>query len=108
MTGFQLDLFSQMPPKPALRQDQLVMDRDALLQWKSQILEYQQRVRESNPPKQTTLFDITPAHCDPDTIDPFTLRLQSMSFYRMPADSPGESAIYFILDNAMPLIFDLC
>ena len=104
MTGKQLDLFSQMPPTPALRQEQLVMDLDALSKWKSQIFEYQRQVRESQPAIQGTLFNITPNYCDPNQIDPFKLRLQPMSFYRMPADSPGESAIYFILDNAVPLI----
>jgi len=80
------------------------MDSAALARWKSQIFEYQQRVRESSPPLQTTLFDIAPAHCDPNQIDPLKLRLQPMSFYTMPTDGNGDSAIYFILDNAVPLI----
>ena len=46
------------------------MIADALLQWKSQIFDYQQRTRESVPPQQTALFDIAPKHCDPDRIDP--------------------------------------
>ncbi|WP_196525487.1 hypothetical protein [Nostoc commune] len=60
------------------------MSLEALLKWKSQIFEYQQKVRENKPPQQTALFDLTPKHCDPDQIDPLLLRLVPMSFYRMP------------------------
>ena len=104
MTGKQLDLFSQMPPTPALRQEQLVMDLDALSKWKSQIFEYQQRVRESQPPQQTTLFDIAPNYCDPDKIDPLKLQLQPMSFYRMPTTDSGSACLYFVLDTAIGII----
>ncbi len=55
---------------PAPRQEQLVMSHNALVQWKSQIFDYKQKVRESKPPQQVTLFDIAPNHCDPDQIDP--------------------------------------
>ena len=47
------------------------MDADALIKWKSRIFDYQQRVRETKPPQQTALFELTPTHCDPDAIDPF-------------------------------------
>lgn len=80
------------------------MSPDALLKWKAQILEYQRRVRETKPPQQTTLFDLAPTHCDPDSIDPLSLRLVPMSFYRMPADSPGDACLYFIIDSAVGLI----
>ncbi|MHC5828058.1 MAG: hypothetical protein ACYT04_72255, partial [Nostoc sp.] len=40
----------------------LVMSADALLKWKSQILNYQQKVRENKPPQQTALFDLTLKH----------------------------------------------
>ncbi|MFL9457929.1 MULTISPECIES: GIY-YIG nuclease family protein [Nostocales] len=100
----QLDLFSPPPPTPALKQEQLVMDADALLKWKSQITAYQQRVRESLAPQQTALFNLTPVHCDPERIDPFTLKLVPMSFYRMPADSPGESCLYFVRDTTAEIV----
>ncbi len=101
----QLDLFSPPPPTPALKQEQFVMDKDALLRWKAQIFEYQQQVRETKQSQQVALFDLTPTHCDPDKIDPLALRLQPMSFYRMATDdTPGSAAIYFIMDNTMPLI----
>ncbi|MEH1782280.1 MAG: hypothetical protein V7L26_24870 [Nostoc sp.] len=32
----------------------LVMSYEGLLKWKSQIFDYQQQVRESKPPQQTT------------------------------------------------------
>ncbi|WP_375515702.1 hypothetical protein [uncultured Nostoc sp.] len=99
----QLNLFFDLPLTPVLLTDALVMGTDALLKWKAQILNYQQRVRESQPAKQVTLFDLAPNHCDPDTIDAFTLPLQSMAFYRMPTDA-GSAAIYFVIDNAMPLL----
>ncbi|QFS52357.1 GIY-YIG nuclease family protein [Nostoc sphaeroides] len=99
----KLNLFFDLPLTPARRAEALVMSANALLKWKSQILDYQQRVRESQPAKQVTLFDIAPNHCNLDAIDPFTLPLQSMAFYRMPTDA-GSAAIYFVIDNAMPLL----
>ncbi|WP_306423297.1 hypothetical protein [Nostoc favosum] len=66
----QLNLFSDFPLTPALLTEALVMSADALLKWKSQILDYQQLVGESQPPQQTALFDLAPAYCDPDQIDP--------------------------------------
>ena len=76
------------------------MDADALMQWKSRIFDYQRQVRESQPVKQETLFDlaglgIAPNHVEPDSIDPFSLKLNTMHFWRMPVDSPGHSCIYF-------------
>ncbi|MHC5916364.1 MAG: GIY-YIG nuclease family protein [Nostoc sp.] len=99
----QLNLFSDLTLAPARRAEALVMSLEALLKWKAQILDYQQRVRESKPPLQVTLFDIAPNHCDPERIDPFKLHLQPMAFYRMPTDA-GSAAIYFVIDNAMPLL----
>ncbi|MEH2268269.1 MAG: GIY-YIG nuclease family protein [Nostoc sp.] len=99
----QLNLFPEVKPAPAPRTEALVMSADALLKWKSQILDYQQRVRRNQPPQQATLFDLERAYCDPDVIDPFSLPLQSMAFYRMPTDA-GSAAIYFVIDNAMPLL----
>jgi hypothetical protein len=80
------------------------MDKQALARWKFQIYDYQQRVRESEPAQQTTLFNLTPTHCNPDTIDPFSLHLYPMSFYRLPADSPGEACIYMVIDSAAQLL----
>ncbi len=80
------------------------MSADALLKWKSQILDYQQRVRENKLPEQTALFDIAPNHCDPDRIDPLQLQVRSLSFWRMPTDSLGDACLYFIVDSGAGLI----
>ncbi|MGI8501372.1 MAG: hypothetical protein ACR2LR_09545 [Hassallia sp.] len=76
----QLNLFSNFTLQPVIRPNTLMMSADALVQWKSQIFDYQQRLRESQPPQQTTLFDVAPSHCDLDQIDPLTLQLRSLSF----------------------------
>ncbi len=80
------------------------MNAQALVRWKSQICDYQQRVRESEPAQQTTLFNLASTHCDPDTIHPFSLTLQSMAFWRFPADSLGDACIYFVIDSAAGLL----
>ncbi|WP_334955736.1 GIY-YIG nuclease family protein [Nostoc sp.] len=100
----QLNLFSDLTVTPARTAKTLVMSLEALLKWKSQIFEYQHYVRENKPPQQTALFDLTPKYCDPDQIDPLLLRLVPMSFYRMPANSPGDACLYFIIDSAAGLI----
>jgi len=89
------------------------MDKDALITWKSRIFDYQKQVRESQPPKQETLFElaglgIAPAHVDPDIINPFSLRLNTMQFWRMPVDSPGHPCIYFVIDNILPANTAVC
>lgn len=102
----QLELFSQVQLKstPADRPDALLMNSAALGRWKSDIATHQQRARESKPAFQGTLFDLTPVHSDPDKIDPFSLRLCPMSFYRLPADGSGEACIYFLIDSAADLV----
>ncbi len=81
----------------------LVMDGPALVRWKSQIYDYQQRVRESKLLQQTALFEIAPAHCDPDSIDPFTLQLHPSEFYRLP-DNNSAACLYFVIDNTLPIL----
>ncbi|WP_322746142.1 GIY-YIG nuclease family protein [Nostoc sp. LEGE 06077] len=100
----QLNLFPNAKSTPAVRAEQLTMSADALAAWKSRILAHQQQVRQSQPPQQTSLFDLTSNHCNPDAIDPLKLTLVPMSFYRKPADSPGEACLYFILDSAVGLV----
>ena len=97
-------LFSQSSLEPATKPETLVMDKPALVRSKSQIYNYQQQAKASKLLQQATLFDITPAHCDPDRIDPFSLSLYPMSFYRLPADSPGQACIYFVIDSAAQLL----
>ncbi|RCJ34676.1 hypothetical protein A6V25_33935 [Nostoc sp. ATCC 53789] len=66
-------------PTPALLTGTLVMSADALLKWKVQVLDYQQKVRETKPVQQATLFDLAPKHCDPDRIDPLQLQVRRRS-----------------------------
>ncbi|MEH2062166.1 MAG: GIY-YIG nuclease family protein [Nostoc sp.] len=107
----QLNLFASVTPTPALLTEGLVMSQDALVRWKAQILDYQQRVRQSKPPEQVSLFDLASNHCEPDRIDPLQLQVRrrsppqaSLSFWRMPADSPGDACLYFVVDSAAGLI----
>ncbi len=102
----QLNLFSEASLKftSAGRPDRLLMDSNALVQWKSDVAKHQQRARESKSASQGTLFDLAPAHCNPETIDPFSLRLCPMSFHRLPTDGSGEACIYFVIDSAAQLI----
>ena len=81
------------------------MDADALKRWKTRIFDYQQKVKENQPTTQETLFDllglgITPAHIDPNSIDPFSLILQPMSFWRKPTFDKGQACLYFVIDTA--------
>ena len=80
------------------------MNADALIRWNAQIFSYQQQVRESQPLQQNSLFDLAPTHYDPDSIDPFSLKLNTMHFWRMPADSPGYPCIYFVIDTHLPIL----
>jgi hypothetical protein len=81
------------------------MNADALMQWKSRIFNYQKQARKNQPPQQETLFelaglDIAPAHVDPNTIDPFGLILQPISFWRKPTFDKGQACLYFVIDTA--------
>ncbi len=114
----QLELFQYPPPPPppgqielfpskqfkSKRRDEFVMSVEELQQWKTQIFEYQQKTRSKPPNQQTALFDLPRSHCDPDKIDPLTLQLRSMAFYRMPTDYAGQACLYFVVDSAANLI----
>ena len=101
----QLDLFSvsEIRSTPVGRPDTLLMDSDALVNWKSQIATYQQRARSSKPVQQGTLFNLAPTHVGSDVIDPFSLSLCPMSFYRLPVDG-SFACIYFVIDGAAELV----
>lgn len=97
MEAHQLNLFANAPiPNSASRPESLSMDAAALVQWKTRIA--------GNQLVQGTLFDVAKAHVDPDKIGPFSLSLCSMSFYRLPTDSPGEACIYFVIDSAAQIV----
>lgn len=104
MEANQLDLFAGNAISTSVsRLESLSMDADALVQWKIRIAVHQQRTKE-NQSVQRTLFDLAKTHVDPDKIDLFQLCLHPMSFYRLPADSPGEACIYFVVDSAAQTI----
>ncbi|MBE9168683.1 GIY-YIG nuclease family protein [Pleurocapsales cyanobacterium LEGE 06147] len=98
----QLNLFEQNNQYSPLRPDNKI-GREALVEWKQRIFIYQQQAQQTNSPLQTSLFDVAPSHCDPDSIDPFTLKLHSSQFYQMP-DWGDAVCIYFIIDNTLPLL----
>ncbi|MDP5017675.1 MAG: GIY-YIG nuclease family protein [Dolichospermum sp.] len=98
----QLSLFSNAEYK-TLRSQKPVMDAEALQQWKSRVFTYQQRIRNTEPPQQVSLFDTPSSHCNPEEINPFKLQLQSMAFYRMP-DTFGQAALYFVIDSVAEIL----
>ena len=78
----QLTLFN-VQPSLRVEQPKKLMSKDAVLKWKLKIFDYQQRTLQTEPPKQTSLFDAPKSHCDSDSINPFKLQLHSSQFYRM-------------------------
>jgi len=102
----QLSLFTNTEHK-TLTTPKPLMDADFLNQWKSRVFTYQQNIRHTKPPQQTSLFELIPTHCNPEQIDPFKLHLQSMSFYRM-LDNYGQAALYFVVDSASEILLRKC
>lgn len=41
---------------------------------------------------------------DPLRLDPFSLTAQNIEFWRSPADEPGLAALYFVIDQELPLL----
>lgn len=82
----------------------LEMDAKALQEWKDRIYKYQTQINESAPTQQGTLFELAPVHKDPDSIDPFNLKQQNTEFWRDTFDDEGIAALYFVIDQALPLL----
>ncbi len=80
------------------------MSKEALLQWKDKIANYQNKARAGELATQSTLFDLTNETMKYSKIKPFELRLQSMEFYRLPVSDRGNASIYFIIDGASQTI----
>jgi hypothetical protein len=86
------------------------MNREQLMRWKESIFAYQQTVKVTPPPQQTTLFELaTTTWHQPDEIDPFALPSHSSLFWRQaslaePLDSSNQGCLYFILDRSIPLL----
>ncbi|MBD1835401.1 GIY-YIG nuclease family protein [Cyanobacteria bacterium FACHB-472] len=105
MESNQLDLFNSAQFHSRKRRaDMLLMSADALVRWKTQVAAHQQRARENQPIQQVALFDLTPGYCDPEQIDPLTLRLDTLSFFERPGQDLGEPCIYFVVDTTTKLI----
>lgn len=98
----QLKLFETRTPY-RVEQPKDLMSKKALVEWKARIFKHQQRTLNSQSPQQTSLFDPPRSHCDLDSINPFALKLHHSKFYRM-RDVQEKICIYFIIDNALPLL----
>jgi len=106
----QLKLFDAPSPYRVSRPESLPMSREQLIRWKDSIFAYQQTVKVTPPPQQTSLFESanTTWH-QPDEIDPFALPSHSSLFWRQasfaePLDSSNQGCLYFILDRSIPLL----
>jgi hypothetical protein len=106
----QLKLFDAPSPYRVARPESLPMNREQLVRWKDSIFAYQQTVKVTPPPQQTTLFELaTTTWHQPDEIDPFVLPSHSSLFWRQaslaePLDSSNQGYLYFILDRSIPLL----
>jgi hypothetical protein len=102
----QLDLFSpnELRMSHSNRTPVLLMDKKTLTKWKQKIIVYQQQVRTSESHQQVSLFNLQNSYVDPDIIDPFTIQLSALSFYRLPVDSPGQACLYFVIDVSEKLL----
>ena len=98
----QLNLF-EVRPAYRVEQPKELISKEALIKWKSQIFNHQQRTLNIPAPQQTSLFGAPQAHIKSDLINPFKLKLHSSEFYRMP-EIGDAICIYFIIDNTLPLL----
>ena len=98
----QLNLF-EVRPAYRVEQPKELMNKEALIKWKSKIFNHQQRTLNTSPPQQTSLFGASQAHIKSDLINPFELKLHSSEFYLMP-EIGDAICIYFIIDNTLPLL----
>ncbi|MDJ0725631.1 MAG: GIY-YIG nuclease family protein [Prochloraceae cyanobacterium] len=85
------------------------MSREALIAWKQSIFKYQQQIRNNPTPQQNQLFNLNNASGSFQDIDPFSLKLHTSLFYRMPepqnlVDGIDTGCIYFIIDNTLPVL----
>lgn len=78
---------------------------ESLQAWKQRIFEFQQQVRDQPPPTQVSLFDLEPSpSSQADTLNPFALPRQNTEFWRWQASDAGTSALYFVIDEEVPLL----
>jgi hypothetical protein len=87
----------------------LTMTPAALQAWKHRIFEFQQQVRRQPIEHQGSLFEgssnkSVSGPCEPGQMDPFDLPQQNTNFWRWKAEDAGVSALYFVIDYALPLL----
>jgi len=82
----------------------LSMSKDALLQWKQKISNYQNKTRAKEFASQPSLLNSIIDVEDYRAINPYKLLLQPVEFYRLPINDRGDASIYFIIDFACQTI----
>ncbi len=85
------------------------MSREGLIAWKQRIFKYQQQIRNNPTPEQNELFSLNEANGSSNDIDPFSLKLHTSLFYRMPepqslVEGIDTGCIYFIIDHTLPVL----
>lgn len=80
------------------------MSVTALKDWKNRIFKYQTKMNKSAPTQQGTFFELVPVSADPASIDPFSLKQQNTEFWRDTFDDEGIAALYFVIDQELPLL----
>jgi len=73
----------------------------ALHQWKSTIAHYQDYQLSRCHHHQPSLWtmDAMATHVDPVTINPFSLKPETIAFWRLPASDKGDACLYFVIDS---------
>ncbi len=100
----ELNLF-EVESGPRKVKKELKMSFEQLRDWKLRIANYQKSVRRGEQNVvQTSLFKTQSSHCDPDLIDPCSLSLHSMAFYRLPSSECSQAALYFVIDSIENII----
>jgi hypothetical protein len=96
------------------------MGADALQTWKQRIFDYQQQVQQqqvipSLNQQQSLLGLLEDANptaepqdsqdsIDPEALNPFSLPQQNIEFWRWQQTEKGEPALYFVIDQTLPLL----
>jgi hypothetical protein len=106
-TGHQTSLFSVADVSAGYRVapiEPLQISVDELQSWKQRVFQHQQQVMV-NAPAQGSLFTLPPTIADlTDCIDLFNLPRQNIEFWRWKADGEGVSALYFVVDDELPIV----
>ncbi|MBM0742048.1 GIY-YIG nuclease family protein [Phormidium sp. CLA17] len=106
-TGHQTSLFSVADVAGGYRvpsKEPLQIGVDALQAWKQRIFQHQQQVTV-NAPSQGSLFTLPPTDAElAESIDLFKLPRQNTEFWRWQADDDGVSALYFVVDDELPIV----